>query len=688
MLWLEALVPAIAALLVSVVPGLVVAWAGGFRGFAPVGLAPLVSAALIAGTAVLAPWLHMRWGLIPLLLGTAVAALAMWWAPYLVERFVKRRSLQTSRRKSLGAVRIAPAEARWAGSLEHHWPPKTLGQPMTWATVVGLVVSVVVLTWRLSSIFRAPEYVSQTADNVFHLNAVRFIVDTGNGSSLALGAAGGAPPSLYPGGWHDLVALVVQTTGASIPVSVTAANLVIGAVLWPVTVVFLARTVFGRAKIVDLSSSVLACCFGAFPYLLVDWGVLYPNYYGMAVMPALVGLGALLARSRSLGVGIAFSAAALFAISSLGLLIVHPNTVLTAAVIVVPLWVGRLWILASGGATGPRSLRRERRWSVLGIAALLVLSAIVWVTLRPFPLDRFDITWPPYESPGQALGEFLLTTHSGWLAGFGTSVVFVAGLILSARRRSWRWLFVASGIWGLLFVSVAGYQTSYLRGLITGGWYTDFKRIAAGCAVIALMVGVAGLKTLGMELQAVLRRRTNLGSRATRKVSSIAVLVVVVCIGAVSQTTNVAQATAHAQSNYSLGPGSPIMSADELALYQKIDALVPPNSMIAGNPWDGSAWAYFVSGRQVLFPHVLTPWTYDRAVIAAGLNQASADPLVCTSLRRLNIHYALTSDELIYLPGNPATFKYPGMAGLELAKGFEEIASVGQNHLYRITACW
>ncbi|WP_342777836.1 DUF6541 family protein [Sinomonas susongensis] len=669
-------------------PGLVVAWSGGFRGYAAIGLGPLLSAVLIAGTAVVAPWVHLRWGVLPLLLATLAAALLLWGIRAGAARLRPIPWTQRVNRRSVGAVRLESAPRSRATSKAAPSSSGVFRLRVSWATLLGLAASVAVLGWRLTSIFRSPEYVSQTADNVFHLNAVRFILDGGNGSSLSLGAAGGSGPSLYPGGWHDLVALVVQTTGSSIPVAVSAVNLVIGAVLWPLSVIFMARILFGHAKIVDLSAGVLAFCFSAFPYLLIDWGVLYPNYYGMAVLPALLGLGALVAKAPRLRLDFGLSLAVVFTVSCLGLLIVHPNTVLTAGVIIVPLWVARLWGRLRVRGSGVRATRRLRLGALLCLAAVLIVSAVVWIVLRPFPLNRFDITWPPYETPGQALGEFLLTTHSGWLPGYATSVLFIAGLYFAAKRRGSRWLVVAATIWAVLLVSVAGYQTSYFRGLLTGGWYTDFKRIAAGAAVMALIVGVGFVKTATVMTKISLWRHTPLGPGIRRLATSLVAVVALIAVGAVSQTTNVPQAASHAQTNYSLAPGSPIMSADELALYKKIDDIVPAGSTIADNPWDGSAWAYFVSGRQVLFPHVLTPWTPDRGIIARMLNQAADNPLVCTAVRRLNVHYALTSDELIYLPGNPSTYRYPGMAGLELAKGFELVASVGENHLYKITACW
>lgn len=681
--WLEALVPALAALAISVVPGALVAWFGGFRGFAAFGLGPLLSATLVGGAAVVAPWLHLRWGVLPLLLATIVSALVLWAVRRGAKRMEARLPADDGVRRSVGALRLQRVEPRRQTQTSARSSAAALRTPVTWATLAGLAVSVVVLGRRLTSIFRSPDLVSQTADNVFHLNAVRYILDGGNGSSLTLREAGGTQAALYPGAWHDLVALVVQSTGASIPVSVAAVNLVIGAVLWPVSVIFLARTVFGNSKIVDLSAAALACCFSAFPYLLVDWGVLYPNYYGMAVVPAFVALGVLLAKWRHLRAGLVAATALCFLVSCVGLLLVHPNTVLTAGVVLVPLWVARL---AASVRSSPGSGRS--RWvPAVGLVAVLVGAALIWVKLRPFVITHFGDSWPPYETPAQALGEFFLTTHSGWIAGYATSLLFVVGLFVCARRRRWRWLLVGAVLWAVLFVDVAGYPNSVVRSFLTGGWYSDFRRIAAGAALMALLVALAGVKAVAQRIGAGLRRVEWVKPRLRTHVRLIATVAVLLAVGAQAQTGDIPQAARHAQSNYNIGPGSPIMSSDELALYEKLDTLVPPGAMIAGNPWDGSAWAYFVSGRRVLFPHVVTLWTPDRTLIAEKLNQAAGDPQVCAALQRLHVEYALTSDELIYLPGNIANTEYPGMAGLELSKGFQLVAQVGQNRLFRITAC-
>src|SRR4051794_28972794 len=78
--------------------------------------------------------------------------------------------------------------------------------------------------------------VHQGWDAAFHANAVRWIQDSGQSCPWSISPIfGGAPPSFYPAGWHELVSLVPGDV-------VTAANLsclLIGAVIWPVSLAYL-----------------------------------------------------------------------------------------------------------------------------------------------------------------------------------------------------------------------------------------------------------------------------------------------------------------------------------------------------------------------------------------------------------------------------------------------------------------
>jgi hypothetical protein len=652
--WGAAWLPFLVALLILSVPGILLAFTAGLRSMANIALAPVLSIAVLSVAAIAAPFLGLSWGLLPAALATIMAA----GLTYLIRVLLaKQRGWQA-------------ADLRW-------------GYAMSGATIVCLLAGSGVILYRLARVFGSPEFVSQTADNVFHLNAVRFIVETGSASSLTVGGAGGSAPSFYPAAWHGIAALIADTSGATIPVAVACLNLLIGVLVWPLSMWFFCRTILGASPAMNVGFGVLISSFSAFPYLLVDWGVLYPNYLGIAALPAVIGIVVLVSRNGRLASREGIMLPWLGLVGLAGVSLSHPNSVISLIVIVVPYLISRATrrslVVSVLRGTMPRRLSK--------VAASLVMTAcivVAWVVLRPFPITSFNVTWPPYQSSAQALGEAFFTTHSGRGAAWATAGLLIAGFVLALTHRGYRWLAASFLTWTLLMVAVTAWQPSWERAFLTGGWFDDYKRIAAGLVLVTLplaLLGFIGICNLTAKLVVGLPK----SRRAFGLAASIAV--VAVPVFAIAHTGAVREASVAAKSNYNLGPGSPIMSADEFSLYEELPGLVPSDAVIAGNPWDGSAWAYLVSGRRVLYPHVLAAMDKDESLIAKELNRAASNPDVCAAAKRLHVEYVINSDELIYLPGNPNNLDYPGLAGLDRAPGFELVAAVGANRLYKVPAC-
>jgi hypothetical protein len=616
-------------------------------------LAPVLSIAVVSVSAVVAPVFGLTWGPVPVVLGTALTSIGSWIVRILVAKKAGWR----------------PAEIHWS-------------YMATPACAIGLAAGFGVILYRLARIFGSPSYVSQTADNIFHLNAVRYILESGSASSLTVGAAAGGAPSFYPAAWHGIAALIAQTSGASIPAAVACLNLVIGAVVWPLSMWFLCRTIFGDSIAMNMGFAVLISSFSAFPYLLVDWGVLYPNYLGMAALPAIAGLGLLLCRNGFLWSRQGIMLPWLGLIGLAGISLSHPNSVICLIVILVPYLLFRALRRSVFASIANRTMQRPILKGVAALGLAMTIGA-AWVILRPFPFTSFNITWPPYQSSAQALGEALFTTHSARGAAWATGCLLILGLWLALTHRGYRWLVGSFMFWTLLLVAVTAWQPSVGRAFLTGGWFDDYKRIAAGLVLVTLplsLLAFIALYRIVASYVGNLRRSSALGIAASLALVAAPVFLIAHA-GAIRAASNAAA------SNYNLRPGSPIMSADEFQLYKGLPDVVHDDGVIAGNPWDGSAWAYFVSGKHVLFPHVLAAMDADEALIAKSLNTAASNPDVCAAAKRLNVEYVINSDELIYLPGNPNNQAYPGLAGLDKAPGFELLSEVGANRLYKLVAC-
>ena len=128
-----------------------------------------------------------------------------------------------------------------------------------------------------------------------------------------------------------------------------------------------------------------------------------------------------------------------------------------------------------------------------------------------------------------------------------------------------------------------------------------------------------------------------------------------------------------------------LMGGPERQLLDRLDEVVPPESRIAGNPWNGSALAEAVGGRRVLYPHLSGSWGRDRVTVASSLADLSADAEVCPAVRRLDVDYVLSGPSTFW-PGDRRQLLYAGLQ-VEGRSGFEPVASGGRLTLYRITGC-
>ena len=195
------------------VPGLVVALLLGLRGIWLLAMSAPISVSMIAVAALAAPVIGVPWSVLPVLILTAIAALAAFaWT-----RWVSRPARQTLASK---------AQRRRSA----------------WPLVLGIAIPALTIGFVLLRSMLAPDYVSQRYDNVFHLNAVQYIIDTGNASPLWVGTmtsgdTGGLP--FYPTAWHALVAVVAGLSGSSVVVANNAAIIAVAAIVWPMSAVLL-----------------------------------------------------------------------------------------------------------------------------------------------------------------------------------------------------------------------------------------------------------------------------------------------------------------------------------------------------------------------------------------------------------------------------------------------------------------
>ncbi|WP_247042640.1 DUF6541 family protein [Arthrobacter rhizosphaerae] len=662
MIWIGFLPTIASALLLAVVPGLLVSLLLGARGMAAWALAGPVGITLISGSAVIAGLLQLEFSLWALLVASAAACLL---------------SLAFRNRKR-GVSNVATEPARGRAAL------KLLARnPRGLWTLGFLLLAGAVIFWRMITIFGNPGSISQTFDDIYHLNSVRYIVDSGNGSSLTVGQL--VDPqnqwAMYPAAWHDYVALVSQLAGSAIPEAINAANLVICCVLWPAGAVFLVDSIVGVRTAARALTAVGAAGFSQFPYLMVDFGVLYPTLLATAALPAVLAVLITAIRNDQGRDGKAIRPWMLFAVALTGLMMAHPSSLLALLAFGLP-WLAVRWFrwFSANRADGFRGML----YPLLAALGSAISIYFIWKYMRPDPASA---TWAAHQTLARAFGEALTGAAMGRPMPIFFSVLVIVGLYSAYRDRKFGRA-TASFVIGIgLYVVVSGMAFGRFRSFVAGGWYNDSYRIAALMPIVTLPLAVVGGLWLLSQLRSYALRDKRLRLLRLDRTHGASLLLPLVLLAgtvAVTQFRTVGIEVGNAARNFQLRTDSPLLSTDEHDLLLQVPQFVPEGETVIGSPWTGASLVYAYTGRPALLPHTQGTPGPDAEIVMKRLNRVDSDPAVCEALRRINSRHVLDFGDNEVHGG---AHKYPGLENLDAAPGIEQVARVGKAILYRVSAC-
>lgn len=674
--WLEALPPYALVGILIILPGTLLSVALGLRGLARSAAVIPLSVAGFGASGVIFGMAGVPWNPLTVSLAFVVVALVLWAA------------LLPARRRLLAGP--------WAGAVPWRERITTTTVGMGCAAVLGVGIVV----QRLHLIIQEPDAYSQTYDANFHYNAVRFIQETGQASSLTLGGLGVGDPTFYPAAWHDTAAFLTQVTGLPVVMTANAMTMMVCGVAWVLGCLYFTTRLLGTRPTVTVTTGLLASCFPAFPYLLSFYGILYPNAMSIAFLPLWLGLLAEalgLSREPYAGSKTALWITILAVTGAMGL--AHPSTVIAGLAL---LWVMLLTVWWRG-------LRHHRPWwlKVMGGAGLIAWLAVlqqIWFAARA---SQSASSWKPHATEPQALGEALATVHPSaphlpW--ALVVVVLLGAGALL---RGSSRWVLGGWSFLVWLYVLVSASRDVALRYDWGGIWYNDVNRILALIPVLAVPMATAGaLAVLRWVVSRVLHGVSHVtnnpssSDRARGAASGVTVLlhsrvsavvggILAVLVGwQVLQTQPMTDIVDYGRSQYAGGTDYPyaLVSPEERELLLELPDYVPHDAVVFGNPLTGTSQAYALSGTQVLFPHNGLVADREASVIAHHLDELTTDPEVCPALKKHNVQYVL---DFGTRPVNPfAYFDTAGYDQLTPQNGFELVAQTGpEAKLYKITGC-
>jgi uncharacterized protein DUF6541 len=628
------------------VPGLLVGFALGLRGWTLAGTAPLTTYALVAATGTVCALTGIGWSPVTLLIATGLAA----GAAALSRRRVTREA----------------EPARWPG-----WR----GAAVVAAAVVGAALG----AWALADASGGLADPPQDWDSQFHANAVRQIADTGDADPAALAAVNHyeQPDGFYyPNGYHLLTAVVYRLSWHDITQTFNASIVLLGPML-TVGLVALLRQ-FRVRPALAAATALLSSAASAVPYDLITRGPLISYATGVVLVPSL-----LVMLYRTL-VDRSWAAAALTAASAAALLVIHPGSAFVAAVFAAAM-IAERWLLDRGRI--PRDL--------LVLAGTFVVTAVL---AAPAVLGSLNsvvdapvYVWPADMAPSHAIGDLIAFSHLSRYPRWYLALPLLVGLTALRRLRPLWWLLAGSAVFAALFVLSASYVHPLIP-LLTRPWWNDRWRIVAVATIGAIVLAAHGVVVisdaarrgsvrLAAALPGGLDGRSAFGARL-RTVLRTSPLVPLVVVGAMAAGSDGFYVGLNTQrvldGQYRPGPG---LSPLEREGVRRLAELVPPGTRVMNQDGDGSAWMFAFTGVRPVNGHIETAGSSPtQELLQQRFNQLDTDPQVRAAVDRLDVRYVFIGRGYV----RPWFRRAEGLRRLDRVRSLELVYDNPDARIYRV----
>ena len=550
----------------------------------------------------------------------------------------------------------------------------------TWPAVTvaaGVVLGAVLIGYTAAVGLTHWQSVPSTWDAVWHANEIRYILDTGQASSIHMGELRNVETHdvlYYPSAFHALAAVESQLTGMAPTTAYTVSSVAAAVWLFPVSAAALtwhllrSRTTEWRTAGCAAAAAAMSASFTALPYIEFDTASM-PNLaaYGIAAPTMVLIVSALAHRDRI----------PLAVLALLGVFSVH-----TTGGVVVVLFVAAWW--ACDGLWHPV---RGRLADVATLLTVAIPSALLLLPQFAGILKEADVivghAFVTHEGKKKALFDALVG-HTRHLNDFPIQYALMAlagvgALILLVRKIWW-----PLAVWLLLVGAIV--HSSAPFGTVIGGvlgkfsdlFYSDPRRLFA--AIALLLAPMAGIALFTVAAAGIAGLRRLLGRRVSWGMpvfyGATAAVIVAVSVGYAWHY--------FPRHEYLFGQKYDLVMIDHQDLEAMAFLATLPgarDTLIGDANVDGTPWMYAVAGLHPLWTHYDYPYQqgpgYNRFIFWAYADDADTDPRVAEAVRALNIRYVLTSTPVV------REFVMPeGLAALDKSRSWDKIYDNGESRIY------
>lgn len=551
----------------------------------------------------------------------------------------------------------------------HHYgvPSRRVSDAVSWGIAVPYVlIGLAVVTFFFVRNLDSPASMLQEIDNIHHLGTVKAFVETRDYSSFgstlyATSADKAIAPftstlGFYPSLWHCVAAMVVDATGASVPLVANALNTMLAGFVFPLSMfAFLAR-ILPSKPLMMVCGAVMASAFGPFPWGFLLFGPIYPNLLGYAILPLALVVFIQLVK-RGCGAKERLGWVAMLLMSLVALLFSQPNAVFAAVVILGPYCVQ---IASQRIALLPFAWAKKRPASLIAGAVVLCGIAMVWYALHnsSFMADVVAFNWVANFSRTQAVTNVLLMSYT-YLTRFQpvfATAIFV-GIAYTFGKRRHLWLTFAYLLANLIYVVAVSSEGTW-KHILAGFWYTDPIRLSATVVFAAVPLAAIGLCVLARAVRGLVEMLSGrAGGEFDSRVVTPAFLLVVSMVtyypnfaipyqGGVSTAFGTIQEYAKSQNSKET---INVLDGDEQDFARRALELVPEGALILNSPHDGSAFLYPSEGANVYYRYISgyggDDETEASVAIRERLDEIDEDEEVRQAVDSVQAHYVLLLDK-------------------------------------------
>lgn len=519
----------------------------------------------------------------------------------------------------------------------------------------------------------------QAWDAVFHYNALWFIRETGNASSL-----GGLAPmyadttaSYYPTVWHSIVAI---TPGfPHVTEAANASSIVIGTFVWFSSLIALSRVVWPARALPVVLTPLIAATFVTFPMVAVSMLGVWPFAVSVACLPGCLAL--MIAALRGSQTWRMHAAQLLgFAACGTGVVLAHGSGFFSLVLLATPLLAVLLF------RQGRRMWRRGHQVLAV-VAGVLITGAVAGIVV-------FAVNFPPvqailsYQRGGQSsylpgIGNLIIDQPMIYVYGYKSFNVVVTVLIgigawLTIRRKHARWLVVALLAAAALALLAGGPPDNPWRKL-AGFWYTQPSRLNQLYVIPAVVLASGGAAFLSRKIAD--RRNVSIARGGFAVMAGVALLT----FG--FRWPSQVEVMSSVYHHWPIAWGT-ILEPDEIAMIDRAKDELPPGSVVLGEPVAGSPYLLARSDIQVVYPQLtLFPGSPERSLLATDFDQWWRDTDVCKAVHALGVTHVY-ADSLTFYEGGKWEETTPGLRNISTRRpGFELVDSGGHAAIYKFTGC-